>query len=51
MKALSYFQSLRSMLERRGHDTVLALADAIDTLDFAAAEKLVLDMLKQRDNA
>jgi PAS domain S-box-containing protein len=51
MKALSYFQSLRGMLERRGHDTVLALADAIDTLDFAAAERLVQDMLKQRDNA
>jgi CheY-like chemotaxis protein len=51
MKALSYFQSLRGLLERRGHDTVLALADAIDTLDFAAAERLVQDMLKQRDNA
>jgi hypothetical protein len=51
MKALTHFQSLRSGLKAHGHDAVLALAHAVETLDFAAAEQLVQDMLKRKDTA
>ncbi len=51
MKALTHFQSVRPSLESSGHGTVLALANAIETLDFAAAELLVRDLLKRKENA
>ncbi|WP_371867942.1 PAS domain-containing protein [Pseudoduganella rivuli] len=51
MKALTHFQSVRPSLESSGHGTVLALANAIETLDFAAAETLVRDLLKRKENA
>nr|WP_229500001.1 PAS domain-containing protein [Pseudoduganella ginsengisoli] len=51
MKALTHFQSVRPSLESRGHGTVLALANAIETLDFAAAEGLVRDLLRRKENA
>ncbi|WP_228896407.1 PAS domain-containing protein [Pseudoduganella aquatica] len=51
MKALTHFQSLRPGLKAHGHDAVLALAHAVETLDFAAAEQLVQDMLKRKDTA
>jgi len=51
MKALTHFQSVRPLLDSNGHGTVLALANAIETLDFAAAEALVRDLLKRKENA
>jgi PAS domain S-box-containing protein len=51
MKALTHFQALRPALEQHGHDAVLALAHAVETLDFTAAEHLVQDMLKRKDTA
>ncbi|MES2257616.1 MAG: PAS domain-containing protein [Pseudomonadota bacterium] len=51
MKALTHFQAMRPALDHGAHETVLALANAIETLDFAAAEKLVHDMLKRKDKA
>jgi CheY-like chemotaxis protein len=51
MKALTHFQALRPALDQHGHDAVLALAHAVETLDFAAAENLVQDMLKRKDTA
>ncbi|CAN7386393.1 PAS domain-containing protein [Pseudoduganella sp. LjRoot289] len=53
MKALTHFQSLRAALEPHGHghDAVLALANAVETLDFATAENLVRNMLKRKDIA
>jgi hypothetical protein len=51
MKALTHFQSIRPALESSGQGTVLALANAIETLDFAAAETLVRELLKRKENA
>ncbi|SFU84739.1 PAS domain-containing protein [Pseudoduganella namucuonensis] len=51
MKALTHFQGLRAALEPDEREAVLALADAIETLDFAAAEKQVRDMLKRKEFA
>ena len=50
MKALTHFQALRPALVRDGSADVPALANAIETLDFAAAEKVVQAMLKRKDN-
>ncbi|KQX01131.1 hypothetical protein ASC94_00280 [Massilia sp. Root418] len=49
MKALTHFQALRPALDQHSHEAVLALAHAVETLDFAAAEHLVQDMLKRKD--
>jgi HPt (histidine-containing phosphotransfer) domain-containing protein len=51
LKALTHFQSVRAALDSSGHGTVLALANAIETLDFATAEALVCDLLKRKENA
>jgi PAS domain S-box-containing protein len=51
MKALTQFQSLRPSLDQQQHEAVVALAHAVETLDFAAAEQLVQDMLKRKDTA
>jgi hypothetical protein len=51
MKALTHFQAIRPALDSSGHGTVLALANAIETLDFSVAEKLVNDLLKRKENA
>ncbi|MBY0240632.1 MAG: PAS domain-containing protein [Burkholderiaceae bacterium] len=51
MKALTHFQSVRAALDSSGQGTLLALANAIETLDFAAAEGLVRDLLKRKENA
>jgi CheY-like chemotaxis protein len=51
MRALTQFQSLRPSLDQQRHEAVVALAHAVETLDFAAAEQLVQDMLKRKDTA
>ena len=51
MKALTHFQALRPALDQHRHEAVLALAHAVETLDFAAAEPLVQNMLKRKDTA
>ena len=53
LEALTQFQALRPAIEQTatGPENVLALADAIETLNFTAAEKLVQDMLTQKDSA
>jgi len=50
LKALTHFQALRPALESGGNgerEAALALADAVETLSFGAAEKLVDAMLKR----
>ncbi|CDG82703.1 response regulator [Janthinobacterium agaricidamnosum] len=50
LTALASFQSLRPALERRDRATALAMADAIETLNFSDAEKLLLGLLKRKDS-
>ncbi|UTY59895.1 PAS domain-containing protein [Massilia sp. erpn] len=50
LKALSEFNALRPALERLGVDDLPAVANAIDTLDFALAERKLLEMLKRKEN-
>jgi len=50
MKALTHFQAIRPALDSSGQGMVLALANAIETLDFATAEKLVSELLKRKEN-
>jgi len=49
MKALASFKALRAPIEHDCPDLAPALAEAIDTLDFTAAEHLVKEMLKRRE--
>jgi PAS domain S-box-containing protein len=47
LKALTHFQALRPALERGEREAALALADAVETLSFGAAEKLVEVLLER----
>ncbi len=51
MKALSAFKVLGPSLEQRCPDLVPSLANAIETLDFPSAERLVQEMLKRKEIA
>ncbi|MYN04700.1 PAS domain-containing protein [Pseudoduganella sp. DS3] len=51
MKALSAFKVLGPSLEQRCPDLLPGLAHAIETLDFASAEKMVQEMLKRKEVA
>ena len=51
MKALSAFKVLGPNLEQRCPDLLPGLAHAIETLDFANAEKMVQEMLKRKEIA
>jgi PAS domain S-box-containing protein len=51
MKALSAFKVLSPSLEQRCPDLLPSLANAIETLDFPRAEKLVQEMLKRKEVA
>ena len=50
LKALAQFHALRPLLEQSDRVTALAMANAIETLNFSEAEKLVLDQLKREEN-
>ena len=49
LKALTHFQELRPALG--GADDAQALADAVETLNFKEAEKMVDDMLQRKESA
>jgi HPt (histidine-containing phosphotransfer) domain-containing protein len=49
MRAIAAFKSLRGAIEGEYPDLAPALNEAIDTLDFTAAEHLVKEMLKRRE--
>jgi two-component system sensor histidine kinase/response regulator len=49
MKALASYKALRTPIEQASPDLAPALAEAIDTLDFTAAEHLVKELLKRRE--
>ena len=49
MRAVASFKSLHAPLKRECPDLAPALAEAIDTLDFTAAEHLVKELLKRRE--
>ncbi|WP_374583579.1 PAS domain-containing protein [Pseudoduganella sp.] len=51
MKALTAFKVLSPSLEQRCPDLLPSLANAIETLDFANAEKMVQEMLKRKEIA
>ena len=50
LKALAQFHALHAAIEQSDREAALALAQAIETLDFSAAERLVLDQLKREEN-
>ncbi|MCC7703939.1 PAS domain-containing protein [Janthinobacterium sp. GW460P] len=50
LKALAQFHALHPALQQSDRETALALANAIETLNFSEAEKLVLDQLKREEN-
>ena len=50
LKALAQFHALHPALQRADREAALAMADAIETLNFAEAEELVLDQLKREEN-
>ncbi|SFX25246.1 PAS domain S-box-containing protein [Janthinobacterium lividum] len=50
LKALAQFHVLHPALQQSDREAALALANAIETLNFSAAEKLVLDQLKREEN-
>ncbi|WP_395407808.1 PAS domain-containing protein [Pseudoduganella sp. UC29_106] len=49
MKALASYKALRRPIAHASPDLAPALAEAIDTLDFTAAEHLVKELLKRRE--
>ena len=49
MKALASYKALRLPIEQASPDLAPVLAEAIDTLDFTAAEHLVKELLKRRE--
>jgi two-component system sensor histidine kinase/response regulator len=51
MKALASYQALRAAIEHESPELAPTLAEAIDTLDFTAAEHLVKELLKRREQA
>ncbi|MGK5076345.1 response regulator [Janthinobacterium sp. ZB1P44] len=50
LKALAQFHALHPALQQSDREAALALANAIETLNFSDAEKLVLDQLKREEN-
>jgi two-component system sensor histidine kinase/response regulator len=50
LKALAQFHALHAAIQQSDREAALALANAIETLDFSEAEKLVLDQLKREEN-
>ncbi|WP_219118838.1 PAS domain-containing protein [Janthinobacterium sp. UMAB-56] len=50
LKALAQFHALQPVLQQADREAALAMAQAIETLNFAEAEKLVLDQLKREEN-
>ena len=50
LKALAHFHALHPALQQSDRDAALAMANAIETLNFSEAEKLVLDQLKREEN-
>ncbi|OEZ69883.1 signal transduction histidine-protein kinase BarA [Janthinobacterium sp. HH103] len=50
LKALAQFHALHPALQQSDREAALALANAIETLNFSEAEKLVLDQLKREEN-
>ncbi|MGV8867294.1 MAG: PAS domain-containing protein [Janthinobacterium svalbardensis] len=50
LKALAHFHALQPALQQSDREAALAMANAIETLNFSEAEKLVLDQLKREEN-
>jgi PAS domain S-box-containing protein len=50
LKALAQFHALHPALQQSDREAALALANAIETLNFSEAEELVLDQLKREEN-
>ena len=50
LKALAQFHALHPAIQQSDREAALALANAIETLNFSEAEKLVLDQLKREEN-
>ena len=50
LKALAHFHALHPALQQSDREAALAMANAIETLNFSEAEKLVLDQLKREEN-
>ncbi|WP_426057190.1 response regulator [Janthinobacterium sp. PSPC2-1] len=50
LKALAHFHALHPALQQSDREAALAMANAIETLNFSDAEKLVLDQLKREEN-
>jgi PAS domain S-box-containing protein len=51
LKALTHFQELRPALAASASDGAQALADAVETLNFKEAERMVEDMLQRKESA
>ncbi|MES2739903.1 MAG: PAS domain-containing protein [Pseudomonadota bacterium] len=51
LEALHYFQAQRPLFEAMCRERSLALAEAIETLSFPAAEALVQELLKRKEEA
>jgi len=50
LKALARFHALHPAIQQSDREAALAMANAIETLNFSEAEKLVLDQLKREEN-
>ena len=50
LKALAQFHALHPAIEQSDREAALAMANAIETLNFSDAERLVLDQLKREEN-
>ncbi|PLY40724.1 hypothetical protein CSZ94_19405 [Janthinobacterium sp. ROICE36] len=50
LKVLAQFHALHPTLQQSDREAALAMANAIETLHFSVAEKLVLDQLKREEN-
>ena len=50
LKALAQFHALHAAIEQSDREAALAMANAIETLNFSDAERLVLDQLKREEN-
>ena len=50
LKALARFHALHPAMQQSDREAALAMANAIETLNFSEAERLVLDQLKREEN-
>ena len=50
LKALARFHALHPAIQQSDREAALAMANAIETLNFSEAERLVLDQLKREEN-